>query len=159
MKKKKKSKKVIQFTVCLLVPLAVGGVAAFLIRNSMKMYENLRKPIGAPPSMLFPIAWTVLYILMGISLYLVYRSDSPFKKRCIILFALQLAINFVWPLLFFRGAMYFVSFIWLLLLWGVLLAMILAFNKVRPVAAWLQLPYLLWITFAGYLNLGIALMN
>lgn len=159
MKMRKKPKKILRLIVCLLIPLAVGGIAAFLTRDSMDVYENVTKPAGAPPGFIFPIAWTVLYILMGISLYLVYQSDSSFRSAGIVLFTVQLTMNFIWPLIFFNGTMYGVALIWLIALWGVILSMILVFYKVRPVSAWLQIPYLLWVAFAAYLNLGVAVMN
>ncbi|MCI5640432.1 MAG: tryptophan-rich sensory protein, partial [Lachnospiraceae bacterium] len=109
---------------------------------------------------LFPVVWTILYILMGISSYLITHSDSQVDKtNALTLYTLQLGANFLWSILFFGMGWYFFSFLWLCLLWVLILATILSFQKISPRAAWLLVPYLLWVTFAGYLNLGIALLN
>lgn len=159
MKKKFDTKNLISLIVCILIPLAVGGLAALLTKNSMDVYQTINKPALSPPGILFPIVWTILYILMGVSLYLVYKSDSGYRPAALLTFALQLIFNFVWSLLFFNGRMYTFAFIWLLALWLLIILMIVEFKKVKPIAAWLQIPYLLWVTFAAYLNLSIAIMN
>ncbi len=159
MEKKNKTQNLISLIVCVLIPLAVGGLAAFFTRNSMDLYETINKPALSPPGILFPIVWTILYTLMGISLYLVYRSDSPYRPAAILIFALQLIANFVWSLIFFNGRMFTFAFVWIILLWLLIIAMIVEFRKVKPIAAWLQIPYFLWVTFAAYLNLSIAIMN
>ena len=145
--------------VCILIPLAVGGLAALLTKNSMDVYQTINKPVLSPPGILFPIVWTILYILMGVSLYLVYKSNSPYRPAALLVFFLQLIFNFIWSLIFFNGRMYTFAFIWLLALWLLIILMIAEFKKVKPIAAWLQIPYLLWVTFAAYLNLSIAIMN
>ncbi|MBE7057439.1 MAG: tryptophan-rich sensory protein [Ruminococcaceae bacterium] len=159
MKKKFDTKNLITLIVCILIPLTVGGLAALLTKNSMDVYQTINKPPLAPPGILFPIVWTILYTLMGVSLYLVYKSNSPYRPAALLAFALQLIFNFVWSLLFFNGRMYTFAFIWLLVLWLLIILMIVEFKKVKPIAAWLQIPYLLWVTFAAYLNLSIAIMN
>jgi tryptophan-rich sensory protein len=125
----------------------------------MDVYQTINKPALSPPGILFPIVWTILYILMGVSLYLAYKSNSPYRPAALLVFFLQLIFNFIWSLIFFNGRMYTFAFIWLLALWLLIILMIAEFKKVKPIAAWLQIPYLLWVTFAAYLNLSIAIMN
>lgn len=146
--------------IAVLLPLAVGSLASLITADSMAQFSMLRKPPLAPPGWLFPVVWTILYILMGISSYLITHSDSQVDKtNALTLYTLQLGANFLWSILFFGMGWYFFSFLWLCLLWILILATILSFQKISPRAAWLLVPYLLWVTFAGYLNLGIALLN
>lgn len=156
MKSKIQWKKLI---ICLAIPLAVGGISAFLTRNSMELYENIVQPPFSPPSWLFPVVWTILYILMGISSYMIYTSYSDYKIEALTLYGLQLVLNFIWPLVFFIGQKYLIAFIILVVLWYVVLKMIQAFADIKPLAAKLQIPYLIWLTFAAYLNLGVYFLN
>lgn len=148
-----------ELIICLAIPLAVGGISAFLTRNSMQIYETIQQPPLAPPSWLFPVVWTILYILMGISSYLVTISHSTYKAEALALYGLQLVLNFIWPLIFFIGQNFLIAFIVLVLLWYVVLKMIQAFSAIHPLAGKLQIPYLIWLTFAAYLNLAIYLLN
>ncbi len=154
-------KKIKSYVIGILIPVSVGLLSAYLTRDSMDIYQSITRPSLSPPALLFPIVWTVLYILMGIGSTLVYNSDTNAKDKsqALLLYGLQLAVNFFWSILFFNQRAFLTSFIWLLLLWSLILAMILSFRKVNKTAAWLQLPYLLWVTFAGYLNLMIYLLN
>lgn len=147
--------------VGILVPVAVGLLAAILTRGNMDIYQTIQKPPLAPPAILFPIVWTLLYVLMGISSTLIYNSDadSTDKTRALFTYGLQLAVNFFWSIWFFNLQAYLLSFVWLVILWLLIILMMVRFYKLRPVAAWLQLPYLVWVTFAGYLNLAIYLLN
>ena len=143
----------------LLISLGTGAVSGFLTRNAISVYQNLKQPPLSPPPVLFPVVWTVLFFLMGISAYLIYMSKSPKKQAALRLYLLQLAINFVWPLIFFLWHYYLFAFIWLVMLWLLVALMIKKFYKINPVAANLQVPYLVWLTFAAYLNLGVYLLN
>ena len=143
----------------LLIPLSVGSLAGFLTMDSMKVYKNLNQPCFAPPSLLFPIVWTALYILMGISSYIVYESNSALKSSALKVYTLQLLMNFIWPLIFFNAQMYLFSFVWLILIWCFVSWMIILFCKIKPLSGYLQVPYLLWLTFAAYLNIGIYFLN
>ncbi len=145
--------------VSILIPLAVGGLAALLTMGQMDIYQTLTRPPLSPPSILFPIVWGILYLLMGISSYFIYISNSHIKKSALTLYAVQLVVNFIWPILFFNVQNYLFSFIWLVLLWILVLFMVILFYKIKPLAGVLQIPYLVWITFAGYLNLAIYLLN
>lgn len=145
--------------ISLLISLGVGGLAGWLTMNSMDVYASIVKPALSPPSVVFPIVWTVLYVLMGISAYLVYITRSPARKIALLIYAAQLLVNFLWSLIFFNMQNYWLAFWVLIVLWVLILAMILTMASVNKTAALLQIPYLLWVTFAGYLNLAIALLN
>ena len=140
---------------------AVGALSGWLSKNGMKLYtETVTQPPLSPPPILFPIVWGILYALMGIGVARIYLSPpSPDRSRGLNLFVLQLVLNFFWSLIFFNTQAFLFSFFWLLLLWLLVLGMILAFRKVDPLAGWLQIPYLLWLTFAAYLNLGVWYLN
>lgn len=147
--------------ICLLVPLAVGGIAALLTGGGMDVFETLNKPPLSPPGWLFPVAWTILYILMGIASYLVLVSGAAqdVTGRAIRLYGIQLAFNFLWPIFFFSLKMYLFAFIWLAVLWLLILITTVRFYRIWKAAGWLMIPYILWVTFAGYLNMGIYLLN
>lgn len=145
--------------VNLLIPLGVGSLAGLLSMDSMKIYKELNQPSFAPPSFLFPIVWTVLYILMGISAYMVYESNSRLKTKALKVYGTQLLMNFIWPLLFFNAQMYLFAFVWIVALWCLALLMTILFYKTKPISGYLQIPYLLWLTFAAYLNFGVYLLN
>lgn len=147
-----------KLVVCLLLPLAVGGLAAFLTRNSMDLFAMVKKPPLSPPGWLFPVVWTILYLLMGFASYLVLVAEKPGRTAWKFYLA-QLAFNFFWPILFFHLQMYLLSFVWLLLLWMLILVTILWFTRSSRLAGYLLIPYLLWVTFAGYLNVGIYILN
>lgn len=144
--------------VCILIPLIVGGLAGFITRN-MEAYKSLEKPALTPPGAVFPVVWTVLYILMGLSSYLIYISKSPDRKQALRVYALQLALNFLWPIVFFGLQLYLLSFAVILMLWVAIFFMIRLFCNIRRLAAYLNIPYLLWVAFAAYLNLGIYYLN
>lgn len=145
----------------ILVTEAVGALSGFLTRNATQLYQaTAQKPPLSPPGVVFPIVWTILFALMGIGIARVFQTpNSAARSRGILLFLIQLAFNFFWSIIFFNFGCYGFAFFWLLVLWGLILRMILTFRKVDPVAAYLQIPYLLWVTFAAYLNLGIWLLN
>ncbi len=157
MKKELKS-----YAVGLLIPLAVGGLSAFLTRKNMDIYESITKPSLAPPSIAFPIAWTVLYILMGLGSVMIYNNSIKNigkRNRALTVYGIQLVINFFWSIIFFNLHEFLFSFIWLIALWALIILMIAFFAEINKSAAFLQIPYLLWVTFAGYLNFMIYLLN
>ena len=145
----------------ILLPLAIGTTAALFTNSAMQDYAVLNQPILAPPGWLFPVVWTILYILMGISAYLIKTSDSNPKDiaDALTLYYYQLIVNFLWPIFFFDFQWYFFSFIWLLLLWVLIILMIRSFDRISKTAAYLNLPYLLWVTFATYLNFAVWWLN
>ena len=148
-----------QLLLCLLIPEAVGGLAGWLTSDAAALSETLQKPPLAPPAWAFPIAWAILYALMGISSYLILQGEGPKVKPALAVYGAQLAVNFLWSLVFFLGQAYLLAFFILVLLYGLVLWMIRAFRPIRPAAANLQLPYVLWLTYAAYLNLGVYLLN
>ena len=145
--------------ICIAIPLAVGLVSGWLTRDSMQTFSEMNQPPLSPPGWLFPIVWTILYILMGIASYLVVRKGAENAEKAIMLYIAQLAFNFCWSLIFFNLEWYLFAFLWLLVLWGLILATIFAFREISRAAALLMIPYLVWVTFAGYLNFGIYLLN
>ena len=144
----------------LAIPLAVGALSA-LLSGRMDIYAEMDKPPLSPPGWVFPIVWTVLYLLMGYSSYLIATAQKPQseKRGALVLYGAQLAANFVWSLIFFRAQLPLAAFVWLVLLWVLIFLTIRAFSKINEKAADLLIPYLLWVTFAGYLNFGIFLLN
>ena len=147
--------------VCIAIPLFVGGAASLLTRGGMEIFSMVEKPPLSPPAWLFPIVWTVLYILMGISSYLILVSEveESVKEEALRIYGIQLAVNFLWPTFFFNFQWYGFAFFWLLFLWFLVIVMIVQFWKINKVAAYLNLPYLIWLTFAAYLNWGIWRLN
>lgn len=154
-------KKVIRLVVCILVPLAVGGLSALITKDNIEIYKAFAKPPLAPPGWLFPVVWSVLYVLMGIASFLILERgyEKDYVKDAINFYAIQLILNFLWPILFFRFRLPFLAFWELVILWifaGITTA---KFYRIKHAAGFLMLPYWIWLTFAAYLNLGIWLLN
>ncbi len=147
--------------ICIAIPLIVGAAAGFLTSNSMESFSSLIKPPLSPPAWLFPVVWTILYVLMGVSSYLILTSgaDKQNIDIAIKIYAYQLAVNFLWSIVFFNFGLYLFAFVWLILLWVLILLMIIRFKPINDIAAYMNIPYLLWVTFAGYLNLAIWILN
>ena len=147
--------------ICIALPLLVGGISALLTRESMMLFEIVIKPPLSPPGWLFPVVWTILYTLMGIASYLVLTSNVPMEEiaKAWNVYLYQLVVNFLWSTWFFNFQWYLFAFFWLVLLWIMIVVTIMRFYRISKVAGYLLIPYLLWVTFAGYLNLGIALLN
>ena len=141
------------------VALLTGGVAGWLIRDSFESFEQINKPVFTPPAIVFPIIWSILYLLMGIGAARVAQNQSPQRENALTLFAAQLVINFFWPILFFRLNAYTLGAIWIVLLFILVTAMTWIFAQIDRIAGWLQLPYLLWLIFAGILNVAILILN
>ena len=145
--------------ICLIIPLAVGGLAA-LLSGGMSDYGAMAKPPLSPPGWVFPVVWGVLCALMGIGAARVsLQEKTVWRSRGLNLFIAQLAVNFFWSLIFFNAQAFGFAFLWLLLLIVLVALMIYAFYKVDPLAAKLQIPYLLWLMFAAYLNFGVWYLN
>ena len=145
----------------ILLAEAVGALSGWLSREGSEVFnQTVIQPPLSPPAILFPIVWTILYALMGIGAAQVSLTpSSPERSRSLNLVVIQLVVNFFWSLIFFNAQAYGFAFLWLLLLWVLVLLMILAFRKVDPLAALLQIPYLLWLTFAAYLSFGVWYLN
>ena len=147
--------------VSILIPLAVGGLSAFLTKDAMKLFGMVKQPPLSPPSWLFPVVWSILYILMGIASYRIWVSDVSISRRdrALRFYAASLAFNFLWPIFFFGMELYLFSFLWLILLWLLVVLCVVLFYYISDAAGKLMIPYLVWLTFAGYLNLGVWLLN
>lgn len=143
-----------------VIPLAVGGLAT-LLSGGTKLYQTINQPPLSPPGWVFPLVWTALYLLMGEASYRVLTSgaDKGQIKNALIAYGVQLFLNFLWPLFFFGGQMYLTAFIILIVLWIAIFITTRRFSQIDETAGDLMLPYLLWVTFAGYLNLGVFLLN
>ena len=140
----------------IFLPLILGSIVGFLISGSMD-FQSLQKPPLAPPGIVFPIAWTILYLLMGISYYL-YRKQEEFDFTSKIHY-IQLAVNLLWPIFFFVLKIRLFSIFWILLLFFLVLFLTFLYYQKKKVSAYLLIPYLLWICFATYLNIGIYILN
>ena len=140
--------------------LLAGGLSGILTQGEMEAFSALRQPPLSPPGWVFPAAWTVLYLLMGIGMEIVWRkSDGGIRRRAVIIWGVQLAANFLWPLLFFLWQLRLLSLVWLVVLLILVANMTSEFEKTSVTAARLQIPYLLWLLFAAYLNLGVWILN
>lgn len=148
-------KKLIMIT---LVTFLIGSFFSFFTMNNMDTFKELSKPIDVP-AVVFPIVWSILYLLMSISYYIVSNSNSKYKDEAKTAYVVQLIINSLWSLIFFGFEAYLLAFIWIIILLISVIIMIVNFYKVNKTAAYLQIPYVLWIIFAGYLNLGIYFLN
>jgi tryptophan-rich sensory protein len=152
----------IKLLVAVAVPLAIGGLSGFVTARSVDTwYPTLAKPSFNPPAWVFGPTWTVLYILMGVALFLVWRQglDTPGVKLAVTLFAVQLALNALWSILFFGMQSPAWAFAEILLLWLAIVATLWAFWRLMPVAGWLLVPYLAWVSFAAVLNGSIWILN
>ena len=144
--------------IAILIPIAIGMLSS-LFSGGTTLYSEVNKPLLSPPGYVFPIVWTILYILMGISSYLVYETNSWDKWKALRIYVIQLFFNFMWSIIFFGFSKYLVAFLWLLAMIVLITIMIYRFYQVRPIAGILQIPYLLWCLFAAYLNFMIYWLN
>lgn len=140
---------------------AVGALSGWLTRNGVKLYQTqIRQPPLSPPGWVFPVVWVILFALMGVGAAMVWLSPPSAQRRgCMGLFLIQLAFNFFWSIIFFNLQLFGFALIWLGALWLLILCMIRAFSHVSHAASLLQLPYLIWVSFAAYLNFGVWLLN
>ena len=149
-----------QLLILLAIPLAVGGLGT-LLSGGMDRYKIMNQPPLSPPGWVFPVVWTILYLLMGYASYLVYTSGRPQEeiRKALILYFAQLALNLLWPIVFFGFGWYLAAFFVLVALWALIYLTMRRFSAINERAGDLLLPYILWVTFAGYLNLGVFLLN
>ena len=151
------SKKLKTYITFILIPLAVGGLAAFLTRGNMDVFDTVTKPPLTPPAIVFPIVWSILYVLMGIGAARVYLKNP--NSSAISVFGINLFFNFFWSIIFFNMRAFCFAFVWLLALLAIVIAMTVKFYREDKVAGLLQIPYCIWLLIAGYLNLFICLAN
>ncbi len=154
--------KIKNYVYSIIATLAVGGLSALLTAGSRNVYSAAQKPPLSPPAWVFPVVWTILYVLMAVSFAIVYtkRKNEPMMRRnALNVYALNLFFNFFWSIIFFDFNAYLLAFVWLLLLWFVIFVMFLNYYRTNKTAGLLLLPYLVWVTFAGYLNFGVWTLN
>ena len=151
--------KIKSLLVSIAIPLVVGGLSSLITGDGFKNYSEVTQPALSPPSWLFPIVWTLIYIMMGIAAYLIYESGHESSKKALTLYVIQLAINFIWPIFFFGFDAYLFAFILIIILWIFVLITTISFYKINKTSGILMIPYVLWLTFAAYLNLGVYLLN
>ncbi len=149
-----------RFIFALMLPLIIGIISAALSSQGMMMYGSMDKPPLSPPAWVFSVAWTILYLMMGAASYLILVSGADIRSRktAMILYVIQLFMNFMWSILFFNWQLYLFALIWLLIMWGIVIICALKFKRISRTAAWLMVPYILWLTFAAYLNLGAYIL-
>lgn len=158
-------KKIIKLIICIAVPLAVGGASALLTGDMMARFNEFEQPILSPPGWLFPIAWTILYILMGLASFFIlqYKPTNKVEKSgkvaWLVIYGVQLVFNFMWSIFFFVWNMFSFALFWLLAMWVMILVLVFMANRHSQAAMWCMLPYALWVTFAAYLNLMIMMLN
>ena len=153
--------KFLKLCLCIIIPLLIGAVSGFATSSSINTwYVTLHKPFFNPPNYLFGPVWTTLYILMGISFYMILQSrNSKYKKGAIYLFCIQLFLNFCWSFIFFKFQYLGLALIEIIMMWISILAMIIWFTKLNKTAAYLQIPYLCWVSFATVLNASLWYLN
>ena len=144
------------------VSLGTGTLSGIISAFGMGSFDSAAKPPLTPPSWLFPVVWTILFLLMGISSYLVYTAydkDHDLRNAALTIYAAQLVVNFFWPIIFFNLSAYLLSFIWIILLLVMIIVMFRLFRRVVELSAYLQIPYIIWVSFAAYLNFGVFILN
>ena len=152
-------KKYIPYILSIALSLGIGGLSAFLTKDSMPIYSNLNQPAFAPPPEIFPIVWTILFILMGIAAAIVWNSNGKQLDSALLYYGAQLVMNFCWTLIFFNFRAFFIAFLWLIVLLILIGITAVKFYRINKIAGWLMLPYFAWVCFAGYLNYAIWQLN
>lgn len=154
--------KIKPYVISIAIALGVGALSSLLTKGNMNLYYYIVKPPLSPPMIVFPIVWSILFILMGISSAMVFvdrENNKEAARSALLTYAFQLAVNFFWSIIFFNMKAYLFAFIWILLLLALILIMIIQFRKVSKTAAYLQIPYLLWVIFAAYLTFMVYFLN
>lgn len=147
------------FIICIAIPIVIGFCSSLLTRNAMTSFDSMNKPPLSPPAWLFPIAWTILYILMGIACYMIYRTDDEMRQLALLIYGIQLVMNFFWSIIFFNMELYWLAFVWLMIMWCMIIILLFVTKQFSIIAMFCLLPLALWTTFAAYLNLMIAILN
>lgn len=147
--------------ITILIPLLVGGISAALSAKGMASYGTMAKPPLSPPSWAFSVAWTILYVMMGLATYFVAVSEADLHTKTIALtiYGIQLVMNFMWSLIFFNWDAYLIAFVWLMIMWCLVIICAIKFYPISKMACALMIPYILWLTFAAYLNMGAYVLS
>ena len=159
--------KIWRIVLSIAVPLGGGFIISLFTRDVMMKFGNFNQPPLSPPAILFPIAWTVLYVLMGLASYFIWKkghdsrkaADKKLAKTALIIYAIQLVFNFAWTPFFFVLDAFWFAFVWLIVMWILIIVLMVLARKISKPAFWMLLPYIIWCTFAAYLNCGIAILN
>ena len=159
--------KIWRIALAIAVPLCGGFIISLFTRDAMSKFGSFNQPPLAPPAWLFLVAWTVLYVLMGLASYFIWKkgydsrkaADKSASKTALIIYGIQLVFNFVWTPLFFSLGWYWFAFAWLLVMWALIIVLMMKAYRISRPAFWMLLPYIIWCTFAAYLNCGIAILN
>ena len=155
-------KKIKPYIVSVIIALAVGGFSAFLTMDNMDIYKTINKPPFVPPAIVFGIVWTILYILMGISsanIYVNRKVNEEATSKGLWAYAASLIVNFFWSIIFFNMQEFVFALLWLVLLLILVIVTVINYKKVNYLSAYLQIPYILWLIFAGLLNAFVVFFN
>ena len=150
-----KAKKIFKFMLYVFSPLILGAIVGFLV--DMDGFKTIQKPIFSPPGWLFPIVWSILYLLMGIGYHV--AKNNGLSKEGERYYLIQLALNLLWSFIFFSFKWYFISAIWIIILLYFVYKMFISFKETKKVAGYMQLPYMLWLLIALYLAIGVTILN
>lgn len=147
--------------ISLLIPLLVGALSAAISMKAMAAYGTMEKPPLSPPAWVFSVAWTILYLIMGLASYFVFISETDSRDKTLVLtlYAIQLAMNFMWSIIFFNFGLYLLAFGWLIIMWALVIFCACKFFQMDKIAGLLMVPYILWLTFAAYLNMGTYVLQ
>lgn len=147
--------------IALLIPLIVGGASAALSAKGMAIYGTMNKPPLSPPAWVFSVAWTILYFAMGFASYFIFVAevDTRSKSIALVMYVVQLIMNFMWSIVFFNWGMYLAAFVWLMVMWCIVILCTLRAYCINRLAGYLLIPYIVWLTFAAYLNYGAYILN
>lgn len=151
--------KIKELLISIAISLGVGLLSALITMNNQNIYDFINVPSFAPPGIVFPIVWTILYILLGISSYIIYKSNDYDRGNALIIYGIQLFLNFFWSIIFFNFKNFIFAFIWIILLLISIIVMIYKFYKINALAGLLNIPYLIWVIFASILNFSIIILN
>lgn len=152
---------IITFIIAIAIPLSVGFLSSYLTKDTMEQYQQLVQPEFAPPGWIFPIVWTILFVLMGVSSYIVYNEgiENSNVRNALLFYGIQLIVNFFWTIIFFGFELRGFAFIWLILLLVLIIITTVKFYRINKIAAYLMIPYIIWVSFAGVLNYVIWQLN
>ncbi len=151
--------KIIPLIINAAVPLLIGGLSALIVGDNFRLFASVNKPPFAPPASLFPIVWTILYILLGTSYYLVKNQEGCNGEIITRVYILNLVLNFFWSIIFFNLRAYLAAFVWIILLILSTILLIREFSSCRKIAGIMNIPYLLWLLFAAYLSFSVYILN
>lgn len=152
-------KKYLPYIISVSLSLGIGGFSAFLTKNSMPLYSAINRPKFSPPPEFFPVVWAVLFVLMGIAAAIVWCSNGRKLDSALLFYGTQLVFNFCWSIIFFNFREYFAAFVWLIILLVLIILTTIKFYKINKLSGFLLIPYIIWVSFAGYLNFMIWILN